>query len=247
MYLFYIDESGDPNGWNVQDNFVLAGIAIYEGQIRSLSNELNRIQESHFPGISVPIEFHAQHIFKAKGRFRKWEKERRFTLLDDIFNVIENAKYPGLITFAASIHISAVTNGNQALRDCLEAICDRFNTFLVRQFKKGYPDKGLLIIDRSGRDRRIREIMSEFEQHGTERGYLGNIVDMPYFADSSHTRMLQLADFIAFACGRFFNSQDETYITKILTKIDRPSRDGPIVGLKHIIGTGHQCSCIATH
>jgi len=30
MYLFYIDESGNPNGWDTQDNFILGGVAVHE-------------------------------------------------------------------------------------------------------------------------------------------------------------------------------------------------------------------------
>ena len=65
--------------------------------------------------------------------------------------------------------------------------------------------------------------MTEFECHGTRYGYLGNITDIPYFADSGHTRILQLADLLDFAAGRYFNSRDTTYLDIILNRIDKPS------------------------
>jgi hypothetical protein len=102
-------------------------------------------------------------------------------------------------------------------------------------------------MDRSGRDSRVREIMSEFHARGTTHGHLGNIVDVPYFADSSHTRMLQLADLVAFAGGRYFNANDDTLLQKVLPRIDRRSASGDRVGLKHIVATGHQCVCVASH
>lgn len=247
MYLFYMDESGDPNGWNSQDNFVLGGVAVHEGQVRRLSRELSDVQERFFPGIAVPLEIHAQHIFSGKGRFRRLEPRQRSDLLDEALNVIAGAGFPNLVAFVSAIHVSAVTSPRQALGDCLEDICQRFNTFLVRQFNAGYKDKGLLIMDRSGRDTRVRELMAEFERHGTSRGYLGNIVDVPHFADSSHTRMLQLADLLAFAGGRYFNANDDTFLVKVLPRIDRRSARGDRVGLKHIVGSGHRCSCMAIH
>ena len=32
MYVVYLDESGDPNGWNNnQNHFILGGMAVHEG------------------------------------------------------------------------------------------------------------------------------------------------------------------------------------------------------------------------
>ncbi len=169
MYLFYMDESGDPNGWNFQDNFVLAGIAVHEGQVRRLSGELDDVQRRFFPGIAVSLEFHAQHIFGGKSRFRTMASQQRTDLLNAAYDVTANARFPNLVAFITAIHVSAVTNQHQALRDCLEDICERFNTFLVRQFRAGYPDKGMLIMDRSGRERRIRELMSTSADRQRER------------------------------------------------------------------------------
>ena len=135
MYLFYIDESGIPRGWDSQDNFVLGGVAIHEGQIRSLSEGLNNVQGRFFPDISVPIEFHAQHLSSGKGRYRKMTHQQRTDILNSTYDVIVNARFPNLIVFITAIHVSAVTSHSQALRDCLEDICERFNTFLVRIWK----------------------------------------------------------------------------------------------------------------
>ena len=247
MYLFYLDESGDPASWDSNDNFILAGVAIHEGQVRRLSEKLNSIQKKYFPSIQIPIEMHAHHIHSGKGRFRSVPKEKRIEILKSAYDVIARSGFPNLIAFVSGIHVSSVRNPPQALKDCLEDICTSFNRFLIRQYKAGYTDKGLLIIDCSGRDKRIRELMTEFECQGTRHGYLGNIMDVPYFADSGHTRMLQLADLLAFAAGRYFNSRDDTYLNIILNRIDRPSPKGKLIGLRHIIADNIHCKCIATH
>ena len=247
MYLFYVDESGDPSGWDCQDNFVLAGVAVHEGQVRRLSGELDAVQQRFFPGIAVRLEFHAQHIFAGKDRFRSLAPERRRDLLDSAYDVIAGAGFPNLVAFITAIHVSAVTSPHQALGDCLGDICQRFNTFLVRQFSAGHPDKGLLIMDKSGREPRVRELMADFDQRGTGWGYLGNIIDVPHFADSKHTRMLQIADLLAFAGGRYFNSNDDTCLQRVLPRIDRRAPAGDRVGLKHIVAADHRCSCMAIH
>jgi hypothetical protein len=247
MYLFYLDECGDPNSWINDNNFILAGVAIHEGQVRGLSDKLDAVQERFFPGIRIPMELHAYHMHSGKERFRHMPPDQRIALLDSAYRVIADAHFPNLIAFITAIHVSAVTTPGQALTDCLEDICQRFNTFLVRQFNARHPDKGLLIMDRSGRDARVRELMGQFDREGTRRGYLGNIVDVPYFGDSSHTRMLQLADLLAFAGGRYFNRNDPTHLNTVLSRIGTQYRNGPRVGLKHIVGRDFRCSCIAGH
>ena len=242
MYLLYLDESGDPNGWTAQNHFVLGAVAIHEGQVYQLTEQLGRIQQSFFPGISIPIAFHATDIRAARGRFRDLHQDDRDRLLYDIYQVIHAARFPNLIAFATAIHVSAATSPNQVLHDTFQDICQRFNTFLMRQFKLGHPDKGLLIIDRA-HEGRYRELIADFQRSGTAYGYLGNIVDIPYFASRNDTRMIQLADFCAYAVFRYYESGDTDYFGQILPRFDRRAPRNPPDGLKHI--TSEPCSCKA--
>lgn len=245
MYLFYVDESGDPNSFTKgQRNFVLGGVAIHEGQIRTFTEALDNVQKHFFPTIQFRLELHASEINAGVDRFRIG-RERQDAFLDAVYSVIEDAWFPNLIVFITAIHESAVETPRQVLRACLEDICERFNLFLVRQYKAGFKDKGLLIMDQSGRTQRVRECMDEFERHGTTHGYLGNIVDVPYFGDSEHTRMLQLADLVAWAGGRYFNKSDDTYLNKIWDRLDRVENTDRLVGLKHITGDTYHCQCRA--
>lgn len=177
VYLLYLDESGNPNGWQSQNHFVLGGVAIHEGQIYALSNELEAIQNRHFPGISVPIAFHATEIRSGKGQFRTFAPSIRDQILDDVYGVISNARFPSLIVYATALNISAVQNPAQVRRDTLEDVCTRFNIFLRHQFQRGHPTKGLLIIDRYREDQ-YRELFDDFKSAGIKYGYLGNIVDI---------------------------------------------------------------------
>ena len=52
MYVIYLDESGDPNGWNNnQNHFVIGGLAIHEGQISRIGKVLDDVQAEFFPEI----------------------------------------------------------------------------------------------------------------------------------------------------------------------------------------------------
>lgn len=242
MYLLYLDESGDPTSWEIQNHFVIGGVAIHEGQVYQLTRQLDAIQAGFFPGITVPIPFHAADIRTGHGRFRGIDLDSRLRLLDDVYQVISTARFPNLIVFATSMHISAAQNAGQVLRDTFEDVCERFNKMLVRQFNLGHPDKGLLIIDRA-HEQRYRELLAQFHSAGTTHGYLGNIVDIPYFAGRRDTRMIQLADFCAHAVFRYYENRDTTYFNQVLPRFDRRIPRHPPDGLKHI--TQDPCSCEA--
>lgn len=161
MYLLYLDESGDPYSWDRHNTFVLGGVAVFEGEVDRLAHSLDEIQKRFFPSIAVPLTFHASEIRSGKGRFRKMPPENRAQLQRDVYNVIANVKWPGLVLFATAIDVSWSEPGKDACTEAFEDICRMFNGFLIHQFKRGYPDKGLLILDPSGRERRYRECIAD--------------------------------------------------------------------------------------
>ena len=246
MYLIYLDESGSPNGWNNnQDHFVLGGIAVHEGQIRRISDSLDEVQSRFFSDISFPLEFHATDINSGKSRFHNLTKLQRQDLMNAVYDVISDISYPKAVLFATAMHITAVRNSDQALRDTFEDVVQRVNTFLVRLNNAGNPQKGLLIIDRAtSTEDKYRTLITEFRNAGTQYGYLGNIVDIPYFSQSSDTRLLQIADFCAYAVFRYYERDDHRFLDKILRRFDKSSVDSSrIDGLKHI--TSRNCGCRA--
>jgi len=70
---------------------------------------------------------------------------------------------------------------------------------------------------------------------------IGNIPDIPYFATGRDIRMLQLADFCAYAAFRRRNAGDDSLFKRILPRYDRRAPNHPPDGLKHI--TRLPCKC----
>ena len=248
MYLIYLDESGNHNGWNNdQDHFVIGGIAVHEGQIQRVSSILDRIQSRFLADISIPIKFHATEIQSGKARFHGLSRTERQDMLDAVYDAIADIEYPHAALFATAMHISAVKSSEQALRDTFEDVVRRVNTFLVRLNREGNPQKGLLIIDRAtGTEDKYRTLISEFRGAGAQHGFLGNIVDIPYFSQSNDTRLLQIADFCAYAVFRSYEREYHQYLNKILPQFDRRAARSPrIDGLRHIILRSCDCrACI---
>jgi hypothetical protein len=113
---------------------------------------------------------------------------------------------------------------------------------LLRLAQNGRPEKGLLIIDRA-HEEHYRRFISEFQKSGTQYGYLGNIIDIPYFAGLPHTRMLQMADLCAYATYRRYENGDHSLFDVIVDKFDHRIPKKPD-GLKHFT-TDKRCSCEA--
>jgi hypothetical protein len=248
MHILYLDESGSPNSWNIQKNFVLGGVAIHEGQIYALNRALNAIQEKYFPGITVPIEFHVSPIRKGTPpHFNQFSEDVREQIINDVYDVIQKASFPGFIAFATSIDISAVKDPTQVSEACFEDVCQHFNLFLHHQYKKGIPTKGLLIIDR-GREKQYLQHFTEFKKATEVEKFLGNIIDIPYFAACSETRMLQIADFISNAVFRYYESGITKEMDKVLPRFYTGPKYQPISGLGHITNQkGCQCHACQHH
>ena len=242
MYILYLDESGDPNSWQEQKNFVIAGVAVYEGQIENIGEKLRGIQEKYFRGISVPIEFHATDIRNGKKAFRDFQPNIREEILKDVCKVIADNRHPSLIIFGAVLGIDSAQNPNQARSDVFEEVCCSLNSFLVEQHKLQHTNKALLIIDKYREDY-YKQLLSTFRQNGTKYGYLGNIVDIPYFARCRETPMLQLADMSSYALYRYYEKNDDTYLKLISSRIYK-TIDGKMFGLKHITKK-KPCDCIS--
>ena len=243
MFLLYLDESGDPNSWQSQTCYVIGGVAVHEGQVHGLSSQLDNLQSKYFPGIQIPIPFHATEIRRGKGHFKGFLPDFRNQILGDVYAVIGNAGFPNLVVFATAIDISAARNPTQARRDVFEDVCEKFNGFLVHQYRRGNPVKGLLLIDEN-REAEYRELLSDFRRGGTTHGYLGNVIDIPYFARCHQTRMLQLADFVANAIFRYYEHDDRTNLDIILSRFYTgvADRKGLSAGFGHIVDK--VCTCM---
>jgi hypothetical protein len=242
MYLLYLDESGDPSSWQGHRHFVISGVAVYEGEVDALTKQLTQVQEQYIPGVPIPIPFHATDLRRGKGDFENLSLNVRRGILESVYKIILDSRFPDLIVFGAVLSIDSAKDFIQARHDTFEEACSRFNNFLIWQHRSGHTSKGLVILDRN-REEHYRQHLSAFKR-STKYGYLGNVVDIPYFAKCRDTRMLQLADFCANAIFRHYEKQDNEGMSMILPRIYRLPSSQKLDGLGHIT-TNQNCKCLA--
>ena len=246
MYLLYLDASGTPDSTN-EENFVLGGIAVFERRIYWLTQSFNQIEQSYFPDRSEPLEFHAS-VIRAR-REEPWTSmplKQRQQVMNDVYSVVSEESYPGLVAFAAAIHRASLPEGEQPLPRAFEEICRRFDLFLSRRrTEEDDIQRGLVILDacRASEMGTFRALWTEYSVGGTRWGRFRNLTDIPLFADSRATRMLQLADFCSYAVYRRYESGDTSYLDKIIDRFDQ--KGGIIHGLFHFTADHHNCWCPA--
>lgn len=231
MYLLYVDESGDPNNAN-ENHFVLGGIAVFERQIYHLNEALNELQRQYFPTATGSIEFHASDIYRRnKEPWHSLPRQRCQEIVQSIYRVISESHPIGVVLFSV-----VIDRGFQAVEDLVgrafEELCNRFDLYLTRLHKEGNEQRGLIILDESRYEARLKQLLVTYRTTGTRFGTVYNLPECPVFTESSATRMLQLADFCSWAVFRRYEHGDTSHLDKIIGKFD--TTDGIIHGLVHL-------------
>ena len=239
MHLLYLDDSGAVG--NAADrHVVLAGVAIFERQVHWIAKTLDDIAASVWPDDPQGLEFRGSDILAGKKRWRGVPKERRTEIYRAILGVVGSKVQ--LRVFGAAIYKEAVSPGDP-MEYAFEQICNRFDRYLARLHKGGNTQRGLIVLDKSAYETTLQRLAIDFRTIGHRWGKLYNLCDVPLFVDSKATRLIQLADVIAFAIRRYYERGESVGFDVIAPRID--AQGGVVHGLTHRIRAGDQCPCFA--
>lgn len=226
MYLLFVDESGTHGGSHA---FVLGGIAIHERDAVRLQREVDKLVIKHLGTTPVNLEeyeIHATELRNAKkpttfepsnGASRSlWanvDRQVRIRLLDEAYQLIinyapVNEKLPqALFGVVMDRQFRASDSVADRERYAYEVLLNKFDVMLKSVNRTGtVQNHGLVIHDRRVvAERDIQAWTSEWRLAAGRVGQLRNLADVPLFADSRATRLLQLADLVAYALYRAYN------------------------------------------
>lgn len=241
MYLLYLDDAGSPAN-AAEDYFVLGGICVFEAQVEWFSRELDKLAAPYNAVSPEDVEFHASTIFSR--REEPWNHlsidEARGTL-KSVLNVVSDS-YDSTRLFACAIEKKSY-QGRDIVETAFEDLCKRFDLFLSRRKAQGDPQRGMIILDKTTRETSLQKLSREFRKVGTQWGVLRNIADTPFFVDSRASRLVQLADHVAYSVFRRYNSGDAQYFDLVAHRFD--TEDSVIHGLAHEHSERHACTCPA--
>ena len=241
VHLLYLDDSGSVPNTN-EKYFVLAGLSIFEAQADWFAREMDKLAESIDAKNPASVEFHASAQYAR--RTAPWNTMTR----DDAHGVTKSVlqivadSYDTARIFACAVEKSSVPN-DDPVAVAFEDLCSRFDMFLSGLRASGDRQRGLLVLDKSTHETSLQQLTRDFRKVGTQWGStIHNLADIPFFADSSASRLIQCADHIAYAVFRRYHVGDSQLFDIIAPKFH--SVDGIIHGLAHKTAIANQAQCL---
>lgn len=228
MYLLYADESGLVHDVH-QRYFVLAGFCVFERQGYWISQEADKIAARFNPADPASVELHGNPMVTGKGIWRRQPKEDRAQALKDALAVLL-ASHPSNRLFASVVRKEKVFPADP-VEFAFEQLSSRFDHYLRRLHKAGDTQRGVVIFDKSTYETTIQSLATDFRTVGYRWGVLRNLAEVPLFLDSKASRLIQLADLIAYSVFRNYERGDDTYFSIIRNRFDS---DGAAVHGLHV-------------
>ncbi len=237
MYLLYLDESGAHAG---SPAYILGGIAVHEDDVYHLNQRLDTMLGAKLPAgyAAIDFELHGAEIKSPTSRkqpspWAQFSYGHRLDLLRGAYSSIGgftcmDPQYPCAL-FGAVVDRRAYADHKQR---AYEEILHRFDEMLGRG---GEHRRGIVIHDESHVEKSLQAWTQRWrEVAGRIPGTLGHIVDVPLFADSRASRMIQAADLVTFGLWRYYGLQspDTTWIDYLWPRFD--AVDGRMHGVIHV-------------
>ncbi|MFC3692511.1 DUF3800 domain-containing protein [Chenggangzhangella methanolivorans] len=247
MYLLYLDESGhayDPS----TDFFVLAGFSIFERQTHWLEGQIDPVAERFSATNPREIEFHGSPMRSGKDEWKGVPPADRVQAVVDILSLLSDRQLK-LKVYACVIE-KKLLKPEDILATTFEEVACCFDDYLKSLYYKKDPQRGLVILDKSNYEQTIQTLSHVFKHVGHASGKLRNFAEVPLFLDSKASRLIQMADLIAYWIFRHFESGDSRGFNMISPYFARfGTRTAPMYGLKqHVTAeTTERLAALAPH
>ncbi len=217
MYLLYADESGTVHDAK-QQVFVLAGFCVFERQGFWIASELDKIAARFNPADPASVELHGNPMHSGKGIFRQFPKEVRLQAIEDALKIFL-ASHPSNRLFASVVD-KALISPVDPVEYAFEQLASRFDHYLTRLHKSGNTQRGVILFDKSTYETTLQALATDFRTIGHSWGVLRNLSEVPLFMDSKASRLIQLADLIAYSIYRHYERGDSDLFSLIQNGFD---------------------------
>jgi hypothetical protein len=217
MHLLYLDDSGSVHDAS-QQFFVLAGVSVFERQGHWLAEKLDAVAARFDPADPSAFELHGSPMLKGSKQWRTIPRADREQGMKDALKVLA-ASHSSNRAFGVAVRKSVIFP-RDPVEYAFEQLCGRFDHYLMRLFKAGDTQRGLIVFDKSAQEAAIQSLAIDFKKNGHSRGVLRNMAEVPVFLDSRNSRLVQLADLIAHAIFRKVERGDSSYFDIIQPRFD---------------------------
>lgn len=243
MYLCFIDESGSPpkptRVGKGHSYFVIAGVIMHEAQWQGIASEIAKLRAR--PEFRVTGEIKWRYFGSANNDIdnsvRHLDQTQRDAFRRDFFGIITNRKSVKIVACVASCEAAYrttyVNDEDDLYRFTYKPVSERFQYYLQDVSRLvGDQQLGIMIADHRGKKqdddlRRRHHQLVDREDLFSSR--YSNYVETIFMTPSHLSVGIQIADMVAGAIGRKFNSNDQTYFSQILPSF-RANSSGEIDG-----------------
>lgn len=119
----------------------------------------------------------------------------------------------------------------------------RFDEFLTRLHHDGESHRSLVIADDSSYERLVQSLVPRWKVSGTRGGRLHSFADVPLYVDSRVSRLVQVADFVAWATWHYYEHGHSEFIQRLHKRFD--ATEGVLHGVVHLTRRHRYCKCQA--
>jgi hypothetical protein len=230
MHLLYCDESGSVTDVH-QSHFILAGISLFERQSFWIASELDKIAARFNPADPGSVELHGNAMLAGRKFWRQFPKEDRANAIKDALEVL-NASHKSNRVFVCAIN-KTLASPQDPVELAFEQMASRFDLLLMRMHRNGDTQRGIIIFDKSTYESTIQNLATDFRTIGHSWGVVRNLAEVPLFLDSRASRLIQLADLIAYSAFKKYEKSDPQFFSIIENRLD--SEGGIVHGLYELL------------
>ncbi|MGN7292118.1 DUF3800 domain-containing protein [Rhizobium sp. SAFR-030] len=230
MHILYVDDSGHVENPD-ERYFVLGGVSIFERSIYHLIKAVDDCVAAFGLGPGDDIELHGSPMYSGRGALWRSIRERaqRERMINDALYCLQHNS--GVRLFAVAVDKAAVAP-EDPVSLAFEELCNRFNLFLQRNYHRtNEAHRGLIIMDETKHEQPLQALSRHFRVNGGRWGSYRNLAEVPLFVDSRASRLVQLADLVAYATWRRYEFLDGRFFEPLIPKFDADG--GVIHGLVH--------------
>jgi hypothetical protein len=209
MKFCYVDESGTGD----EPYAVMVGVIVDAVRMRVTKAEWDGML-GHLKGIAgKPVkELHTRDFYSGNGAWRHLDGSTRSKMISAVFDWLAGRKHEIVYATVEKSRFFQVLETDERLKQSVKTLWRYLGLHLVlsiqKNFQKQPKNKGntVLIFDKEEKEEmRFTDLVLDPPQW-TDTYYgrtkkqqaLDQLVDAPYFADSTHVPMLQVADFVAY-------------------------------------------------
>ncbi len=210
MHLLYLDESG--SGSDCQ-HFVLAGVSFFERSTHWAEQKLNEIVSGLTTGGIHELELHGAPMHGGRGVWRRFEVAQRQGAICEALRVGVGENRDCRL-FGAVIKKDQCGE-RDVVELAFEELCRRFDIYLAGLHRRKDTQRGIMILDKSSTELRIQKLARTFKYDGHAAGKTRNYAEVPLFLDSKASRLIQLADLVAYAMFQYYERSNSRYFDVI--------------------------------